>query len=147
MIEVDMRRTVAVAAIAALAISPFVVGGAASSASPARPSAPVTKAPLAQPVGGAQHFCGSNGITCADPATTWDELAGYKDAVAKGAKLQPYIGHDEPETQFFSNRAGTGNNVSYTLQLPKDPPTLPKQDGSGGTFNFQDHITFWFSIQ
>jgi len=30
--------------------------------------------------------------------------------------------------------------------LPKDPPTLPKQDGTGGTFNFQLHPAFWFGM-
>jgi hypothetical protein len=34
----------------------------------------------------------------------------------------------------------------YTLQLPDDPPTPPKQDGTGGTFNFQLHPAFWFGM-
>jgi hypothetical protein len=29
------------------------------------------------------------------------------------------------------------------LVLPNEPPTLPKQDGTGGTFNFQLHPAFW----
>jgi hypothetical protein len=38
---------------------------------------------------------------------------------------------------FYSNVPGSGNSNVYVLTLPKDPPNLPKQDGTGGTFNFQ----------
>ncbi len=57
-----------------------------------------------------------------------------------------YTGHDEPSLLFYSNVAGSGNNSLYQLRLPTDPPMLPKQDGSGGTFNFQLHIAFWFGM-
>lgn len=57
-----------------------------------------------------------------------------------------YIGHDEPLLTFFSGTAGAGNSNIYSLILPKDPPTLPKQDGSGGTYNFELHPTFWFGM-
>jgi hypothetical protein len=30
--------------------------------------------------------------------------------------------------------------------VPKDPPTLPTQDGKGGTFNFQLHPAFWVGM-
>ena len=63
-----------------------------------------------------------------------------------GARILPYIGHDEPATLFYSNKPGAGNNVSYNLTLPKDPPTRPKQNGSGGTFGFQLHPTFWLGM-
>ena len=57
-----------------------------------------------------------------------------------------YIGHDEPSLLFYSNLPGSGNTNRYFLKLPKDPPTLPKQDGTGGTFNFQLHPAFWFGM-
>lgn len=57
-----------------------------------------------------------------------------------------YIGHDEPSVLFYSNKRGSGNSNVYFMRLPKDPPTLPKQDGSGGTFNFQLHSAFWFGM-
>src|SRR5919197_5943379 len=57
-----------------------------------------------------------------------------------------YPGHDEPSTIFYSNSAGAGNNQQYQLVIPKDPPARPKQDGSGGTFNFQNRIAFWFGL-
>ena len=57
-----------------------------------------------------------------------------------------YVGHDEPAVLFYSNSAGSGNQTIYNLILPKDPPIPPKQDGSGGTFNFQLHPNFWFGM-
>src|SRR5438067_7824159 len=59
---------------------------------------------------------------------------------------QRYTGHDEPSLLFYSNTSGSGNNNLYNLTLPTDPPTLPKQDGTGGTFNFQLHPAFWFGM-
>lgn len=56
------------------------------------------------------------------------------------------VGHDEPSLLFYSNSPGSGNSYVSRLTLPKDPPKLPKQDGTGGTFNFQLHPTFWFGM-
>ena len=36
--------------------------------------------------------------------------------------------------------------MTYTVRLPDDPPLKPKQDGSGGTWNFQLRPTFWFGM-
>jgi hypothetical protein len=57
-----------------------------------------------------------------------------------------YVGHDEPSLLFYSNRPGAGNNNVYRLTLPTDPPILPRQDGTGGTFNFQLRPAFWFGM-
>ena len=57
-----------------------------------------------------------------------------------------YVGHDEPSLLFYSNKAGSGNNQSYTITLPKDPPAAPKQDGTGGTDNFMLHPAFWVGM-
>ena len=65
------------------------------------------------------------------------------DNVAPG---QFYIGHDEPSALFYSNAAGSGNNDLYRLTLPTDPPTMPNQAGTGGTWNFQLHPAFWFGM-
>jgi hypothetical protein len=32
-----------------------------------------------------------------------------------------YVGHDEPSIEFKSGRAGSGNDMTYTMTLPKDP--------------------------
>src|SRR6266849_7128075 len=50
-----------------------------------------------------------------------------------------YIGHDEPSTQFNSQVPGSGNNVQYSLTLPKEHP-LP------ATQTFENQIAFWFSM-
>ena len=63
-----------------------------------------------------------------------------------GAKEGYYVGHDEPSLLFYSNTPGAGFNNTYRITLPKEPPMLPKQDGSGGTWNFQLHPAFWFGM-
>ncbi len=78
-------------------------------------------------------YCGDNGPLCAEPA----EPLNYEGN---------YIGHDEPSVLFYSNTPGSGTNQRYQLTLPTEPPTKPKQDGSGGTFNFQLHPAFWFGL-
>ena len=143
-----MRRiltlVVAIAAFGAVVATSAASGGSAQGLNSL--AAAAAKVPTVR-LAGPQHWCGTNGVTCSDPAMNWDEIAGYANAVKGGAPILPYIGHDEPSVQFFSNLPGSGNNVTFNLRLPKDPPTLPRQDGSGGSFNFQQHVTFWFGMQ
>jgi hypothetical protein len=75
--------------------------------------------------------CDENGSLCTE---VYDSL-GYE-----------YTGHDEPAVLFYSDVPGSGNTGTYYLRLPKDPATLPKQDGTGGTFNFQLRPTFWVGM-
>jgi hypothetical protein len=84
-------------------------------------------APLGKP------FCAARPQLCTETITPWN-YAGQ------------YTGHDEPSLLFYSSKAGSGNSNLYQLTLPKDPPTLPAQDGSGGTWNFQLHPAFWFGM-
>ncbi len=79
-------------------------------------------------------LCPSNSPNCADIAHHLQILDGK------------YSGHDEPAIAFYSNRPGSGNSLTTTLTIPTDPPTPPRQDGSGGTFNFQLHPAFWFGM-
>ena len=57
-----------------------------------------------------------------------------------------YTGHDEPSLLFYSDKPGAGNDSSYRVVVPRDPPILPRQDGKGGTFNFQDRVALWFGM-
>ena len=57
-----------------------------------------------------------------------------------------YTGHDEPTVQFSSHRPGTGGDLLYYVKLPIIATVKPKQDGTGGTWDFQRRATFWFSI-
>jgi hypothetical protein len=81
----------------------------------------------------AHALCQQNSPLCTEVADSLN-VNGY------------YTGHDEPSLLFYSSTSGSGNNNVYYLQLPQDPPTLPKQDGTGGTFNFQLHPAFWFGM-
>jgi len=77
--------------------------------------------------------CQDGAVLCAEVANS----IGYHGG---------YTGHDEPALLFYSNAPGSGNSMAYSLTLPNDPPTLPAQDGTGGTFNFQLHPAFWFGM-
>jgi hypothetical protein len=58
-----------------------------------------------------------------------------------------YVGHDEPSVEFKSNLPGSGNDMTYTMTLPRDPKTQPNASGAGGTtWNFQLRPTFWFGM-
>jgi hypothetical protein len=57
-----------------------------------------------------------------------------------------YVGHDEPSLEFKSGEPGSGYDMTYNVRLPKDPPTKPRADGSGGTWNFELRPTFWFGL-
>ena len=84
-----------------------------------------------KPVGA--PFCGTRSALCSEPMEPW----GYNGQ---------YIGHDEPSLLYYSDKAGAGNNNTYNLQLPKEPPIPPNQAGTGGTDNFQLHPAFWFGM-
>jgi hypothetical protein len=70
---------------------------------------------------------------CAEPA----------DSIGYGGE---YTGHDEPSLLFYSNQPGSGNSSNYHVRLPTEPRVLPNQAGTGGTWNFQVHIAYWFGM-
>src|SRR5262245_40599156 len=78
-------------------------------------------------------LCNEGSPLCAETA----DALGYQGK---------YTGHDEPSLLFYSGTQGSGNNQQYRLVVPQDPPIQPRQDGTGGTFNFQDRIAFWFGM-
>jgi hypothetical protein len=58
-----------------------------------------------------------------------------------------YVGHDEPSLEYKSGLPGSGNDMTYTMTLPRDPKQQPTASGaSGTTWNFQLHPTFWFGL-
>src|SRR5947199_4863081 len=81
-------------------------------------------------------------INCANNHTVCTEVHDSEAVFGNDV----YVGHDEPAALFYDNRPGAGNDNTYFLRLPKDPPRMPKQDASGGTFNFQLHVAFWFGM-
>ena len=78
-----------------------------------------------------EPLCESERALCVDPFKTLG--AGY-------------VGHDEPSVLFKSGVPGSGNDITYDIRLPKEPPVKPREDGSGGTWNFQLRPTFWFGL-
>jgi hypothetical protein len=147
----DMRRALGIGLSIAVIATPLMIATNGSASAPSVIPAAVAMThpkPANKTVAtaGPQHWCGTNGIECTEPALDWDEFAGFKQATQAGAHISGYIGHDEPATLFYSNRPGSGNDVTYQLRLPKDPPTTPRQNGSGGTDDFQLHATFWLGM-
>lgn len=55
-----------------------------------------------------------------------------------------YIGHDEPDVQFYSNNPGSGNNMVYRITLPQRDPA-PTQSGSSVAW-FELTPALWFSL-
>jgi hypothetical protein len=123
------RRMIALLAGAVLVAS----AATAASASTPRQGAARAASQAADSEEARRLLCDEGDPLCAETA----EAIGYEGR---------YTGHDEPSTLFYSDKPGSGNNTHYRLVIPKDPPVLPKQDGSGGTFNFQDRIAFWFGM-
>jgi len=147
-----MRRALGFSLAAAMIAAPLALGSGIAatvvSASTTKPAVAKASGPTNATIkiAGRQHWCGTNGVECAEPALNWDEYRGWYQAKADGAKFWGYTGHDEPAALFYSNKAGSGNNVTFQMVLPKDPPTRPQQDGSGGTDSFQLHPTFWIGM-
>lgn len=119
-----MRRTFALAAAAALIVAVATVASATPQQGLAR---------FGTNQWGSHLNCDYNSPTCAE-VYQYIGPNGY------------YTGHDEPAVEFYSNQKGAGYNMTYQLTLPKDPPQLPTQDGTGGTWNFQLHPAFWFGM-
>ena len=95
--------------------------------------APAVSAQTQQPAGlsaaalhllsGDDPLCSSGSSLCADP---YDNPYGQ------------YVGHDEPSLIYKSGIPGSGNDMTYTVTLPKDPKQQPNASGAGGTtWNFQ----------
>ena len=59
-----------------------------------------------------------------------------------------YVGHDEPDMTFLSGSAGSGNNVTWTETLPRDPSAAPtvSTPGSDVSHWFELSVAPWFSM-
>ena len=111
------RVSVTVASVAALAV--WLLSAAAAQADQTR-------------LGYDTPLCQSRTSLCADPAV--NPPTGY-------------VGHDEPSVLFKSHVPGSGNDVTYTITLPKDPRQQPNESGlNSTTWNFQLRPTYWFGM-
>jgi len=59
-----------------------------------------------------------------------------------------YVGHDEPTVQFYSNKPGSSDNVSYVQTLPRDPKALPTVHGplKDTTHFFELMPSLWYAM-
>jgi hypothetical protein len=74
---------------------------------------------------------------CAQPRMLCAEFPDSDEAFGR------YVGHDEPELNFYSFQHGSGNNVRYSFTLPKEPP--PSADHRV-SYDFQLRPAFWFGM-
>ena len=56
-----------------------------------------------------------------------------------------YVGHDEPSVKFISNAAGSGNTMTYYMQLPVDPTKKPTANGKVTKYG-ELSIAPWFGL-
>src|SRR5215467_3394052 len=119
------RLAIFTAITAALAASATATGSA--SASPA--SSPTAKSPN-------DHMS----INC-EYSTLCPDLVDSSQVFGEDR----YVGHDEPSLVAYSNRPGAGNNMRYSVTLPRDPnPSHPTQPGKG--YNFELNGSLWFGM-
>ena len=122
------RPFIGTAAIAALVV---VAAGAPAVSAQTQQPAGLSAATL-HLLSSDDPFCTSHSSLCADP---YDNPYGQ------------YVGHDEPSLIYKSGIPGSGNDMTYTVTLPKDPKKQPNASGAGGTtWNFQLRPTFWFGV-
>ena len=123
-----MKRFVVVLAAIPVILAPSAMAASASQ------SATLAKPAQAATASYPESWCQERPFMCLDK---------YKSIGANGA----YTGHDEPTTQFTSQRPGSGGGqLTYNVTLPKDAVVKPNQTGTGGTWDFQQRGTFWLSI-
>jgi hypothetical protein len=107
--------------VAALAIPAALAGGGiTSSASSSGPQAPT-------------H------INCADSTRFLCTEVNQSDEV-----FGHYVGHDEPSVLFYSNKAGSGNEMEYSGILPTEPS--PTNVPGKHVYTFEYTPAFWFGM-
>jgi hypothetical protein len=56
-----------------------------------------------------------------------------------------YVGHDEPSVKFISSKPGSGNAMTYFMQLPVDPHAAPTPSGSVTDYG-ELSVAPWFGL-
>jgi hypothetical protein len=75
------------------------------------------------------------------------EYSGVCAEVADSASVfgSEYVGHDEPSLVFYSDVAGAGNHMTYSLRLPRDPsPANPNTPGK--SYQFELNGALWLGL-
>jgi hypothetical protein len=137
-------RLVLAASVAIAAL--FVLGPAATAQAQTTSSTAVGgldcngDSPIQQSVHASAACTDIRGFNNADNANTYDGRF-YDNGT--------YIGHDEPDMGFFSNRPGSGGDVTWTETLGRDPSAAPtvSTPGSDVARWFELSIAPWFSME
>ncbi len=125
------RRSVVATAIGVVLVLSFLPGLVRGA------SSPLTSAGAFPPRG--ELDC--NGFsTVQTPLAPILDCAHPRGAAGTFEDNHHYIGHDEPEMRYISDRAGTGNSMTYNVVLPVN------NTGPSGHPSYQDFITFWFGL-
>jgi hypothetical protein len=109
-------------------VMPVVVAGLLALAVPAAASASV--APNAtndldcNGWSASYHAARGGGALCTDP------IALFNGKATRFNDNGWYVGHDEPSVKFISSQPGSGNTMTYVMQLPVDPKKAPTASGS-----------------
>ena len=117
-----MRRFMAVLVAGALvaAFAAISSAGASTHSTPLFRHSTATASPA--------HWCNTDGVTCAEPFQRWQDFPFFNKLRQEGVTIGEYTGHDEPSVLFYSQQPGSGNDNSYLLSLPKDPPVIPRSE-------------------
>jgi hypothetical protein len=137
--EAPMKHSVfwRLSVVATATVTAAAMGATAASAGPAHTSGKTT-ATAASRASTASTVNWKNPLNCADDARLMcTEVQDYKNAFGW------YSGHDEPSVLYYSNKAGSGNQMRYQLTLPREPS--PKVV-PGRSWDFQLTPAFWFGM-
>ena len=85
-------------------------------------------------------------MDCVDPTNVFARSGEY----GGGRFLDNghYVGHDEPAVRYLSSAPGSGNTMTYFMQLPTDPPGAPTTTRTGTTTTDTVELApaSWFGI-
>jgi hypothetical protein len=75
------------------------------------------------------------------------EYSGACAEVANPAEVfgSEYVGHDEPSLVFYSKQPGSGNHLSYSMQLPRDP-SAANPNTPGKSYEFELNGSIWLGM-
>jgi hypothetical protein len=94
-------------------------------------AAAASRAPAATGTARGHDLCASNRFLCTETFDS-EDVFGH------------YVGHDEPSLLYYSNKAGSGNQMRYQGIIPKDPP--PQAIPGKRSYNFMLYPAYWFGM-
>jgi hypothetical protein len=77
-------------------------------------------------------------FSCGGPRDLCTEVANPQDIWGRH-----YVGHDEPAVLFYSGKPGSGNRMTYQIQLPREPRGKYSNRKS---YDFELGPAFWFGL-